>query len=136
LLPVVLLGATTPARAAADSKKPTSAHFLAAVKTFLVNHCVACHDGEDGEGGLDLTTLQSHLDAPGEMARWIRIFERVSSIRHPCSRRATSATRQTTTIATCRSFWPVGVSSMVTIWRLTREATAHCETFSSASCSD
>lgn len=77
LLPVVLLGATTVARAAADAKKKTSADFPVAVKAFLVNHCVACHDGEDGEGGLDLTALQSDLDAPVEMARWIRIFDRV-----------------------------------------------------------
>ena len=77
LLPVVLLGATTVARAAADAKKTTSANFPAAVKTFLVNHCVACHDGEDGEGGLNLAALQSNLDAPGGMTRWIRIFDRV-----------------------------------------------------------
>jgi len=77
LLLVVLLGASTDALPAADSNTDTSAHFPDAVKAFLSDHCVACHDGEDGEGGLDLTALQGKLDAPGEMARWIRIFDRV-----------------------------------------------------------
>lgn len=77
LLLVVLLGASTGALPAADSNTATSAHFPDAVKVFLVDHCVACHDGEDGEGGLDLTALSGALNAPGEMDRWIRIFDRV-----------------------------------------------------------
>ncbi len=73
----VLLGRGTVDRASADSTTATPPHFPDAVKAFLTDHCVACHDGADGEGGLDLTALQGQLDAPGEMARWIRIFDRV-----------------------------------------------------------
>ena len=77
LIVAVLLGATTKVHAAADQEKAPAIAFPDTVKEFLVDHCVACHDGEDGEGGLDLTALHGTLDAPGEMARWIRIFDRV-----------------------------------------------------------
>ncbi|NQV23918.1 MAG: DUF1587 domain-containing protein, partial [Rhodopirellula sp.] len=80
LLFAVLLGNATVLHAASDSKTPAATTFPEmpdAVKVFLSDHCVACHDGEDGKGGLDLTGLQGTLDAPGEMARWIRIFDRV-----------------------------------------------------------
>ncbi|MGZ0171660.1 MAG: DUF1587 domain-containing protein [Planctomycetales bacterium] len=77
LLFVVLLGATTNAHATSDSETTSTIAFSDTLKAFLSDHCVKCHDGEDGEGGLDLTTLQGPLDAPGEMARWIRIFDRV-----------------------------------------------------------
>jgi hypothetical protein len=78
---VTLPGAVTNARA--DSKTSTSTAFPDIIKAFLSDHCVACHDGEDGEGGLDLTALQGTLDAPGEMARWIRIFDRVHADEMP-----------------------------------------------------
>ena len=74
---VVMPGAFPNARAESDSKIATSMAFPDIVKAFLSDHCVACHDGEDGEGGLDLTALQGTLDAPGELSRWIRIFDRV-----------------------------------------------------------
>ena len=77
LLFVVLLGATTNAHATSDSETTSTIAFPDTLKAFLSDHCVKCHDGEDGEGGLDLTALQGPLDAPGEMARWIRIFDRV-----------------------------------------------------------
>ena len=73
LLGVVIVAAwTTDAKAASPRISDVS-------KAFLTDHCVACHDGADGAGGLDLSTLQGTLDAPGEMARWIRIFDRVQA---------------------------------------------------------
>lgn len=48
-----------------------------AIRAFLNEHCIACHDGDSAEGGLDLVALRGTLDAPGEMSRWIRIFDRV-----------------------------------------------------------
>lgn len=77
LIVVILFGATTKVHAADGQEKASPVEFPDAVKAFLVEHCVACHDGEDGEGGLDLTALHGTLDAPGEMDRWIRIFDRV-----------------------------------------------------------
>ena len=74
----LLLGATADAHAASDSAA-SSAVFPDTVKAFLTDRCVACHEGADGEGGLDLTALQGKLDTPGEMARWIRIFDRVQA---------------------------------------------------------
>lgn len=76
LLIVVMLGAATTSHAASGSAEATNV-FPDSVKAFLSDHCVACHDGADGEGGLDLTALRGDLDAPGEMDRWIRIFDRV-----------------------------------------------------------
>lgn len=74
----LLLGATASVQATSDSTASSSV-LPDTVKAFLTNHCVACHDGADGAGGLDLSTLQGTLDAPGEMARWIRIFDRVQA---------------------------------------------------------
>ena len=65
------------ALAASEPAVAETVAFPDSVKAFLSDHCIACHDGADGEGGLDLTALQGNLDAPGEMARWIRIFDRV-----------------------------------------------------------
>jgi mono/diheme cytochrome c family protein len=77
LLFVLLFGAATSAQAASDPQAASPQTFPDTVKVFLTDHCVACHDGADAEGGLDLNALKGTLDAPGEMARWIRIFDRV-----------------------------------------------------------
>lgn len=74
---VAVLVASTIANAASEEATATTIAFPDTVKAFLSDHCVACHDGADGEGRLDLTALEGNLDAPGEMARWIRIFDRV-----------------------------------------------------------
>lgn len=76
LLIVVMLGAATTSHAASGFTGSTNV-FPDSVKAFLSDHCIACHDGTDGEGGLDLTALRGDLDATGEMDRWIRIFDRV-----------------------------------------------------------
>ncbi|WP_417847250.1 DUF1592 domain-containing protein [Thalassoglobus sp.] len=44
---------------------------------FVENHCVACHEGEAAEAGLDLTKLNGQLENQETLARWIRIFDRV-----------------------------------------------------------
>lgn len=73
----VLTGQVMGAEAPATAALPDS------VKSFLTNHCVACHDGEDGEGGLDLTASRGDLNAPGELAQWTRIFDRVKAHEMP-----------------------------------------------------
>lgn len=47
------------------------------INQFLQNNCIDCHDGEGGEGGLDLASLSKDLNNPKVAARWIRIFDRV-----------------------------------------------------------
>ena len=63
--------------AATDSWAASPGATPGSVTKFLKTHCIACHEGQDGEGGLDLTAMTGDLDAPGEMARWIRIHDRV-----------------------------------------------------------
>jgi hypothetical protein len=47
------------------------------IQAFLKNHCVACHEGESAEAGLDLTSLPLDLNHSGHFKRWVRIFDRV-----------------------------------------------------------
>jgi hypothetical protein len=49
----------------------------APIKSFLQNHCVACHDGPEADAGLDLTSLDSPTDGSSELKRWMRIVDRV-----------------------------------------------------------
>lgn len=44
---------------------------------FFASHCLDCHSGPDGEGGLDLTTIGTPLADPANFARWVRIHDRV-----------------------------------------------------------
>ncbi len=61
---------------------------------FLRSHCVDCHSGRDAEAGLDLeallesaqsvdedreTVAESNADESGDVAIWVRIFDRVAS---------------------------------------------------------
>lgn len=48
-----------------------------AVHSFIERHCVACHEGDAAEGGLDLTLLNGELTDPGTFSRWVRIYDRV-----------------------------------------------------------
>ncbi|MBD3676350.1 MAG: DUF1592 domain-containing protein [Planctomycetaceae bacterium] len=48
-----------------------------AVRQFLSQQCVSCHEGETAEGGLDLTTLSGDLDQAGTFSQWVRIVDRV-----------------------------------------------------------
>lgn len=46
-------------------------------KPFLQSHCIGCHHGEDGEGGLDLSAVSSNLNDPESVRRWILIYDRI-----------------------------------------------------------
>jgi mono/diheme cytochrome c family protein len=50
-----------------------------ALKTFLEQHCVECHDAETKKGDLDLTTLPLNLNVPKVLAAWIKVHDRVQS---------------------------------------------------------
>ncbi|MEM0924974.1 MAG: DUF1592 domain-containing protein, partial [Planctomycetota bacterium] len=47
---------------------------------FVRENCVACHDGEDGDGGFDATELLGKSIAADSEAlhRWVRVFDRVN----------------------------------------------------------
>ena len=47
------------------------------IRQFLTNQCVSCHEGEQAEGGLDLTTLSADLDRADVFSSWVRIVDRV-----------------------------------------------------------
>lgn len=49
----------------------------AAMDEFVTDHCVACHDGPDGEGGFDVASLSHDLDDPATFQRWVRVLDRV-----------------------------------------------------------
>lgn len=47
------------------------------VTQFLQSHCVDCHEGEDGEGGFDVASLNDELTNAHTMERWVRVYDRV-----------------------------------------------------------
>lgn len=49
------------------------------LQPFLASHCVACHEGADAEGGLDLSTLGSKLSEAESMRRWVLIHDRLAA---------------------------------------------------------
>ena len=51
--------------------------FPKSVDRFISNNCVDCHEGEQSDGGLDLTKLNHDLSDHKTMSRWVRIFDRV-----------------------------------------------------------
>ena len=57
--------------AAAEYEVPAGA------RAFLERHCVACHDADANEGGLDLTSLEFDATDAAAFARWVRVFDRV-----------------------------------------------------------
>jgi hypothetical protein len=50
---------------------------------FLQNHCIDCHEGSEGEGGFDLTSLKHDLQKPKSLARWSRILDRITNEEMP-----------------------------------------------------
>ncbi|TWT74730.1 DUF1592 domain-containing protein [Allorhodopirellula solitaria] len=44
---------------------------------FLQEHCLDCHDGPDGEGGMDVTSLVTNLDDPADYETWVRVYDRI-----------------------------------------------------------
>lgn len=47
-------------------------------EAFLASHCIGCHSGPEGEGGLDLTALPRDLSTSEARERWLRIHDRVA----------------------------------------------------------
>lgn len=48
------------------------------VQEFLSTNCLDCHSGGGAEAGLDLDELGDDLRDPEQVARWVRIFDRVN----------------------------------------------------------
>lgn len=55
----------------------------AATADFLRAYCVDCHDGEDGEAGLDLGTFESSAEIPLAIDKWNRIASRIADQQMP-----------------------------------------------------
>ncbi len=51
--------------------------------SFLQNHCIDCHDGPDGEGGFDLSSLTQDLENSASLAKWSRVIDRITSEEMP-----------------------------------------------------
>src|SRR5687767_4996364 len=66
LLGIVLLFAASRANA-----EPAAAPLTA----FFRTHCVDCHSGEVGEGGLDLENLRADFTDAELLRRWVRIHD-------------------------------------------------------------
>ncbi|MBL8892397.1 MAG: DUF1592 domain-containing protein [Planctomycetaceae bacterium] len=64
---------------------------------FLEAHCVACHDGPQGEAGLDLSAFQPDLGNERDFARVVRIFDRVAQGEMPPSTEARPAANESST---------------------------------------
>lgn len=52
-------------------------------KPFLENYCVDCHDGPDGEGGVDLSKFQSSKDVTDSLTLFGNVLRQVESGRMP-----------------------------------------------------
>ncbi|MDA7924279.1 DUF1592 domain-containing protein, partial [Mariniblastus sp.] len=52
-------------------------------KPFLDNYCLDCHDGVDGEGGVDLSIFQTSDDVNGSLSLWGNVLRQVESGRMP-----------------------------------------------------
>ncbi len=52
-------------------------------KPFLENYCLDCHDGPEGEGGIDLSTFQSSKDVTDSLVLWGNVLRQVESGRMP-----------------------------------------------------
>ncbi len=65
--------------------------FESEVREFLNQNCADCHSGEKIEGGLDLAEVSwENLNSP-ELARWVKIFDRVDKQEMPPDAQAISA---------------------------------------------
>jgi len=50
-----------------------------AAKSFVSATCLDCHDGPDGEAGLDLSAISGDLDDDHLFETWVRIYDRVKA---------------------------------------------------------
>ena len=78
--------------ARADLAQPSGSHqslagqvdgFDRVGKPFLESYCLDCHDGPEGEGGIDLSTFQSSKDVTDSLDLWGNVLRQVESGRMP-----------------------------------------------------
>lgn len=63
--------------AAAENAAQPAASVRPFATAFFTTHCQSCHEGDAAEGGLDVTTLVWQPNDPANLARWVRIHDRV-----------------------------------------------------------
>ncbi|RBP43638.1 cytochrome c [Roseimicrobium gellanilyticum] len=66
-----------------------------ALKTFLEQHCVECHDAETKKGELDLTALSFQLDDAKALSAWVKVHDRVQSGEMPPAKKSRPAASET-----------------------------------------
>ena len=49
------------------------------INPFLEKHCIACHEGANKKGGLDLTLLKVDLSNSDNFSSWVKIHDRIQS---------------------------------------------------------
>jgi hypothetical protein len=59
----------------------------AEVRTFVLEHCADCHDDETRKGGLNLADLEYLPDDGANLARWVRVHDRVKTGEMPPEKR-------------------------------------------------
>jgi len=62
----------------------------AKLRSFLDAHCTSCHDADSKKGGLDLTETVN-WSLPDQMARWVRVHDRVAKGEMPSGKRKPAA---------------------------------------------
>ncbi len=79
-LPIPLLwlvGAVASTVVTAAAESPVASEIPVSSVHFLREHCLDCHDGAEGEGDFDATSLTTKLDQPEHYDEWVRIYDRV-----------------------------------------------------------
>ncbi len=56
-----------------------SASWRNAIKPFLEDHCIHCHDGADAEASLDLAQLDGNLNDSEARRRWVLMHDRIAA---------------------------------------------------------
>ncbi len=54
---------------------------------FFENHCQLCHNADDKQGDLDLTSLKFDPSDPENFARWVKVHDRIAAGEMPPKRR-------------------------------------------------
>jgi mono/diheme cytochrome c family protein len=70
----------------------------AATRAFVEQHCADCHDAEQKEGGLDLTSLAPDYGAPETFARWVKVHDRIESGEMPPAKKPRPPAEETTAV--------------------------------------
>lgn len=70
----------------------------ASVRTFVEQHCADCHDAEQKEGGLDLTSLAPDFGSPETFARWVKVHDRIESGEMPPAKKPRPPADQTAAV--------------------------------------